>query len=213
MKGILLEGICGAGKTSVFRKLMQLTCKTAPDAFISISQQYSQRMFEHIRPQISIHEVLKMYEPLLTHLKSLDSQFKGSVFVKHPRRSNIEPKFLVESTHLNCIIEFSISKNPAIDKVTCEFSQLGGTVVFLTVPEDQILERCITSTRLLRSIGWAEYLKELSDNDNDLVEIMLARQATLRSYLEENKIRYVTINTGTKSWNHIARSCMKLMEL
>lgn len=207
MRGLLLEGINGAGKTSVYKRAINKIASDTPDALVAVSQQYTQRLVDAQQRPPAASDVLSMYDPLLSYLAAQQKQFIESPFLRHPRASQIQPRFIMESTHLNCIVEFGLQMGMELLQITNKMRALGARLVLLSVPDKQIRERCVESTRKWRSPGWMEYQKRIAQSDDELEVVFRDRQRLLSAAARKAGLPMVEICTSAQNWDEIADEC------
>lgn len=175
MKGIILEGVTGSGKTRIFGHLQRmLTAERPSNTKIFLSEHYTERVLEHQRESGTLTPavVLDHLQRMIGMLESLRSAKAASKF--SGRGGNATVLVVVERFLLGQVALMSTSdpsswrvSPPLVDAIAALYRRIdacGLRTIVLRVLPDAMRDR-VLSTRRYRNAAWCDYLASLGDDD------------------------------------------------
>lgn len=198
LKILILEGIPGAGKTSLYRAVKKNLERVHLDSFLFLSQVYTCRITEdsninYIKPQSET-----LFDSYISFFEEIQTRFTGSKFLHHPHRSQFEFISLLETFHLTHWLHHGDDFFHRIDE---RLFRLGAKILFLKVPENHIIERCVKSTKKLRSSNWLQYLQRYGNDETSIAEAFKKMQTALEAKLSDSALHSLVIDAITSSEN------------
>jgi len=199
IRGVIIEGLSTAGKTSVFSAVKRLHSRTCngEKTIIAISEHYSQVLH-------SYHGVLRSMDKdehvqlLNRHVDYLEQQFDWIDSLGHSKPSN-GVFYLFERFHVNHRAAFINSAE--IEVLEKRLSRLNAHCVLLTLSQDAVEPRFIDS----RSEAWKAYVMEKHPTVRDACQKFLEDQEKLRMCAKQSLIPTLEINTDEADWDSYAK--------
>ncbi len=206
MVGLVIEGVTGSGKTTVLKHLRHYLHLVPQEAHLILTQSYTQRMVEHLGQNKRPEDVVRLLKSLLSPLETIHGLFEASVFSTHPRRAMVEFAYILETFHLNNLIEADYPYDDSFRAIDRRLARIGARMVVLSIPEGSVRERAIESTRRYRSGKWLAYQKAFGLTDAELEEKYRRQQRRLLKMASEGSIPFTVIGTGEGNWEQISRA-------
>lgn len=191
MKGIILEGVTGSGKTRIFGHLQRMLAAERPsNTKIFLSEHYTERVLEHHRENGTLTSamVLDHLQRIIGMLESLRSTKVASKF--SGRGGNVTVLVVVERFLLGQVALMSTSdpsswcvSPPLVDEIAALYRRAdacGLRTVVLRVAPDAMRDR-VLSTRRYRNAAWCDYLASQGDDD-----VIVARYTALQNSMLEH---------------------------
>lgn len=204
MQGLLIEGISGAGKTTVLNGLRGRLPSLAQEAHLLFTEQYTQRLVTCTTDKAELYEIVtKLLSHYVTFLEGLKSRYDVSIFPSHPRRLSIDVAFLFERFHLGQYILRGFAPDDTFSDLDSRLAVLGAKLVVLTIPENLIYERCVLSTQRFRGSGWKEYQAAWKLDNGGLVARYTEEQLHLCRLARMSAIPLQVIDTADQDWVRI----------
>lgn len=205
MRGVIIEGVTGSGKSATYERLKR---GFDQDSGLLLSQVFTQRLLEHL-PRRSASDVLMLCDNYVSFLESIQALYESSVFVTHPRKESLRFSFIFESFHMNHILEFGLGDKQIFGPLEKRLRNIGTTVVMLKIPEDRILERSIRRTRQSRSARWLQYQMAFGMTDDELATRYKLQQRELEQWVVDSRLPHVVVDTSEEDWEQIAQTAAR----
>ena len=210
-KGIILEGISGTGKTSVFealanhKKMQSIPAKSR----LILSEHHTQRILE-LEEQKGIltppHHI-ELLDQLVAFMEHLDHRttHRGwhSEYVQEQ-----DLFFLFERFHLTHVFRFPYMHWSQVVDIDHRLKPLGAVLCLLTV-NGEILENRLFSRR---HECWLNYLKQYGDSPSQIVETLMKRQKMAQELAVLSTLPTLVIDTSDNTIDqvteYIAAKCL-----
>lgn len=199
-KGLIIEGIHGAGKTRTIPLILQQLLASEVRSFQMMTEALTQRSTGH-------SSAAERYSNLLNAIRTVQFQFWSGPLAGHSRTSEFAPYFLCETFHLTALVQKWLSPAQATE-LDCALFDLGARTVLLTIPEEEILSRSITTTRAFRRPGWASYLTQFGHDEAAQARYLTQLQRELRAGIRSGKLRFCEISTTDSDWTAAAQEAV-----
>jgi thymidylate kinase len=172
LKGLIVEGVVAAGKTTVIQEIQLGLAEMRPGCTkVFLSEHYTERVLEDKKAQktLTAGEVIKHSDSILALAKRLALLKSSSKFKTKTGNASIYmvlERFL--GSHFANLSTLGIwntnsSENQHIRDIYSALAELGFSVLILTIVEDQIAE-AIDRTRTYRNSDWLSYLDSIGDS-------------------------------------------------
>ncbi|MFD0681470.1 MULTISPECIES: hypothetical protein [unclassified Paenibacillus] len=205
IRGVIIEGLSTAGKTSVFSAIKKVHSQThhGEKTIIAISEHYTQVLhsYQGVLRSMDKDEHIQL---LNRHVGYLEQQYNWIDSLGHTKPSN-GVFYLLERFHLNhraAFINFA-----EIEMLEKRLSRLNAHCVLLTLSQDAVEPRFIES----RSQAWKSYVMENHSTVTEACQKFLEDQEKLRICAKQSLIPTLEINTDEEDWDSYAKQI--LMEL
>jgi hypothetical protein len=195
--GIVLEGITGSGKSTLYQRLGRSPRVLSYESRLFLAQAYTLRMGREAEEREALHRLVDAVECLHTPYQrsefSARSDARGSLcwvmegfqyYMALDRLGPAEDAALVES-------------------VETRLCQLGGHLVVLTVEPDAILEQCVLSTLRHRGAGWRDFLFRTGGTEEEVAEVLRQRQERLLALVAVTRLPVVRLDTTSQDWDAV----------
>jgi hypothetical protein len=205
IRGVIIEGLSTAGKTSVFSAIKRLHSQTHNDekTIIAISEHYSQVLhsYQGLLRSMDKDEHIQL---LNRHVDYLEQQYNWIDSLGHTKPSN-GVFYLLERFHVNHRAAFINSAE--IEMLEKRLSRLNARCILLTLSQNAVEPRFIES----RSGAWKSYVMENHSTVTEACQKFLEDQEKLRMCAKQSLIPTLEINTDEADWDSYAKQI--LMEL
>ncbi len=194
MSGIIIEGVCATGKTTIIEKLTKRDWYIKKQTKVQLSEYLTERIIENIQPTVNrraglLEEYVNIFEKV--YFNFYNSRFKDMEF------EEIKPFFIAERFHLTHSIE-SASFRPFKD-IDNRLKSMDMKLVILTMDKKLIKER-ILDTFIRRPETWKNYCLSFGTIE-DICKRYWLMQEKLLKFTEESKLDKIIINTSKMEWD------------
>lgn len=203
IRGVIIEGLSTAGKSSVFSAIKRLHSQTHGEeaTMVAISEHYSQVLH-------SFHGVLRSMERdehsqlLNRHVDYLEQQSNWIESLGHTKRSN-GLFYLLARFHLNHRAAFiNLSEIEMLEK---RLLTMNARCILLTLSQDSVEERFIES----RGEVWRSYVMNNHSSVKDACQKFLEDQENLRVCASKSLVPTIELNTDKADWESYAKLILK----
>jgi hypothetical protein len=202
IRGVIIEGLSTAGKTSVFSALKRLHSQThtGEKTIIALSEHYSQVLhsYQGVLRSMDKDEHIQL---LNHHVDYLEQQYNWIDSLGHTKPSN-GVFYLLERFHVNHRAAFINSAE--IEMIEKRLSKLNAHCVLLTLSQDAVEPRFIES----RSAAWKSYVMENHSTVTEACQKFFEDQEKLRMCAKQSLIPTLEINTDEADWDSYAKQIL-----
>lgn len=197
-QGLILEGISGTGKTSVFEALTTHNkMKLIPaKSRLLLSEHHTQRILE-------IEEQKGVLTP--QHHLALMDQLVTFVEILHHRTCHREWNsdhvqehdlfYLFERFHLTHVFRFSHMNWSLVAPIDDRLNALGAKLCMLTVNAESLETRLFSR----KHECWLNYLKQYGNSPVEVVETLMLRQQLALNLTEQSSLPTLVVDTSDNS--------------
>ncbi|MFH5182582.1 hypothetical protein ACHHV8_08050 [Paenibacillus sp. TAB 01] len=202
IRGVIIEGLSTAGKTSVFSAIKRLHSQTSNNekTIIALSEHYSQVLHSY-RGVLRSMDKDEHIQLLNRHVEYLEQQYEWMDSLGHTKPSN-GVFYLLERFHLNhraAFLNFA-----EIEKLEQRLSRLNARCILLTLSQDAVRPRFIES----RGEAWKSYVMENHSTATEACQKFLDDQENLRICAAQSLIPTLEINTDEADWDSYAQQIL-----
>jgi thymidylate kinase len=194
ISGLILEGICGTGKTTVFRTLLQ-SDRFVQKSFLSsiaLSEHQTQRVLEQKEREkgLTSADNLVLLDQHITYLESMRDRLDQMQWCES-NRANMRIPFLLERFHFTHVYHYPHMCWEDVQGIDSRLANLNCKVCLLTIDESIFEHRIITS----RDSAWREYLRRYGETNDEILKYYSRQQKLLLSLCEKSKLRTLIVDT------------------
>jgi len=198
VSGLIVEGICGTGKTTIINALTKSTVFIQKNYLSSvvISEHHTSRILEKKLPNGGLTprdhlEVLEFYVQFFEKVYERSSQMDWSA----NNRTNHHFPFLLERFHLTHVFHYGLDWE-YVKPIDERLAKLNCKLCILTVDEVDMEQRIILGRK---NEGWQKFLRNFGDSNSEIIDYYIKQQALLLDLLQKTKLNWLKINTSEMS--------------
>ena len=183
MKILMISGITGAGKSTLFKRLVKNIDEMCFSSNILISSYHGQNFFKETG--FSFEKLYAFYQKIF-EMEEIEYSKKIGV--------------LFENSFYNVCLEYGLGSKE-IMKIESLFNKYQCKQVLLTIPEIEIYQRTIVTTRIYRKPSWTDYLNKFNLAENELTHMFSEKQKRLLELVDNYSGPFLSINTSEMNWD------------
>jgi len=196
LTGIILEGICCTGKTTVLQHL-----RTSPEfqaspglSMLCLSEHHTQRVLEPLEDAgtLTRHSHLELLNEILGFLKGLHTRALGHDWEQRGRTAH-RTGFILERFHFTHVTHYPSLRWDDVVGIDRQLAALNASLILLTVDETTLRKRLFDQTR---DDGWAAYLSTISTDRDAVVAHYLEQQQALLVLAGQTAMPVVQIDSA-----------------
>lgn len=215
MRGAVLAGIWGAGKTSTYRRTLAALAGHC-DHLLALPQAatVTTATYTSGTPAQHADTVHTIAENLTTYLTSIETRWQASSLPRHRCAARWTPTLLLEAGPLDLPVyrhELGPVSRPRAAVTEQRLADLGIHLVMLNVPEQHVRAQCVESTRAQRSSRWDHYLRRFGEDDEQTAAAFIACQRELIEWVNTSPMPHTVIDTSDRAWDSYAAEVTELI--
>ncbi len=205
--GLILEGVVGTGKTTLYRHLLDHPAFVSRETKIALPEAYTERAIEHL-PVRDLEASLLLLSQITDVIGGLNHTWSESKFGRG-QHEDLALTFLLERFHLTHAVMFNEGRFAAYRSVDEVLRFLGARLVLCVLDESVLPER-IARTRHHRNQLWNDYLDERialrtatmtqDEVDRRVAVHFLAQQKELVAMARQSLLPTLVIDTTAGDW-------------
>lgn len=206
MRGCVLTGVWGAGKTSVYRRIITRLTDAGCQSLIAMPQAatITTHTYTPGKPHEHAANIVSWLDKLTAFLEDIEGRFRASTLPRHRFAPAWAPTCVLECLGFDAPIYGLPLARHALLEIEHRLAALGVHLVLLRVPDDRIRVQCLDSTRLHRGERWARYLDGFGPDDKARVDHIRRAQDTLLRWLGTSPMPLHVIDTEAEDWEAYA---------
>ena len=195
--GIVLEGITGSGKSTLYQRLGRSPRVLSYESRLFLAQAYTLRMAPEAGECETLHRLVDAVERL--HAPYWRSEFSA----RDDARGSL--CWVMEGFQYYMALDRCAPTADAalVASVEARLCELGGHLVVLTVQPDAILEQCVRSTLRHRGSGWRDFLFRMGRTETEVAEVLRRRQERLLALVTATRLPVIRLDSTTQDWDDL----------
>lgn len=206
MKGIIIDGVAGSGKSSILNYLHKKINRRYPfSTKFFISEHYTERVLEHLRDKGELNglHIKSHISQIIESLKIYQQMLEESKFSPNPKRADIF--VTLERLLLTYFSSMDIEDNYSIEEARSHLEalhKLGIKQIVLVVPASKLKEN-VLSTLKYRNKKWKEHLCSRG-TEEEIIAYYSDWQNRLLNYVDKfkNHIETKIIEVQGNNYQH-----------
>lgn len=206
MRGCVLVGVWGAGKTSVYQRTVARLTTAGCQSLIAVPQAatITTHTYAPGTPAEHAGRIVSWLNHLTTFLEETNQRFQASGLGQHRFAPAWAPTCILEGLGFDVPMYELPIRRDTLNDVEGRLATLGLRLVLLRVPDDRILPQCVESTRYHRGAKWAGYLEAFGATDAARARHIRRMQAELVRWAHTSPLPLHVIDTATMDWDTYA---------
>ncbi len=213
MRGCVLAGVWGAGKTAVYQRCAAELIASGCESLIALPQAATLTTHTYTTGSSADHMagVRSWLENLTAFLEDTDRRFQASTLPSHRFAPAWAPTCLLEGLGFDVPVYGLPLDRRSLLGIEHRLAALGLHLVVLRVPTDRIRQQCIESTRAHRSPRWAAYVDGFGPDDRTRAQYVQRAQDRLLYWARTSPIPSQVIDVGGQGWDDPAAQIANLI--
>ncbi|MEU6190238.1 hypothetical protein [Nocardia sp. NPDC047038] len=198
MRGCVVVGVWGAGKTTVYQAVLTRLVAAGCESLIAMPQAatLTTHTYTDSDPAKQAEAMVEWIEHLTTFLCDVDRRFRTSTLPRHRFAAEWTPTCLLEGLGFDiAVYDLPVSRARLLDSER-RMADSGLELVVLRVPPQRILHRCLRSTRTVRGPKWAAYVDGFGSTEQQRVDHIARAQDRLLRWVESSPMPSHIIDAG-----------------
>jgi thymidylate kinase len=192
--GLILEGVCGTGKTTLLRALLQ-SKRFLQKSFLSslvLSEHQTQRVLEYKEQKkgLSITDNIALLNQHITYLQSIHDKLEHMPW-SHNNRNNMRFPYILERFHFTHVSHYQHISWEDVTNIDSRLAPLNCKLCLLTMDNSQFRDRIINS----RNSEWRDYLKKYGNTNDKILDYYTKQQDLLLNLCEKSELDTFVVNT------------------
>jgi thymidylate kinase len=198
ISGLILEGICGTGKTTIFHSLLQSE-RFVHKSFLSsivLSEHQTQRVLEQKEREegLLLSDNVSLLNEHVTYLESLNNRLDQMSWCQN-NRTNMRLPYVFERFHFTHVYHYDHVCWEDVQEIDSRLANLNCKLCLFTMDDSFLKHRIIES----RDSDWRDYLKRYGETDEEILEYYAVQQEMLSGLCEKSKLDTLIVDTTDTS--------------
>lgn len=211
MRGCILAGVWGAGKTSVFQRVVGLLQHAGVQSLIAMPQAatITTHTYRPGAPHQHAREIRSWLETLTTFLEDVDQRFHVSTLPDHRFAPQWMPTCVLEGLSFDLpLYELPVHRDDFL-ATERRLAAIGVHLVVLHVSD--VLAQCVKSTRAHRGPKWSRYLELFGQTDKERAHRIEQLQQILLQWAESSPLPLHVLDTARQDWDSYAQQILEII--
>lgn len=197
--GLILEGITGSGKSTVFQRLNCSRVIRSYESTLFLSQAYTLRMAKESDEERYLNAIVDLIDHLYQDYSrsefSLRNDSRGSLC------------YVFEGFHYYMALERFTDghRYRLIRSLEERLFCLGARLVALYLSRNAILENSVISTLKHRGDGWRKFLFQFGSNENEIADYLCRRQDSFLKLAEAPRLPVLMLDSSNQDWDDLVQ--------
>jgi hypothetical protein len=213
MRGCMLAGVWGAGKTTVYQRCLARLIADGCQSLIALPQ--AATLTTHTYTSGSRADqmagIRSWLHNLTSFLEDVDRRFQASTLPSHRFAPVWTPTCLLEGFGFDIPVYGLPLGRHSLLATEHRLAAIGLHLVVLRVPAQRIREQCIESTRAHRGPRWTTYLNRFGPDDRARTEYVERAQDRLMRWAQTSPMPLHVIDIKGRGWDGHAGEIVNLI--
>lgn len=213
MRGCVLAGVWGAGKTTVYQRAVARLVAGGCQSLITMPQAATLTTHTYATGSTSHHAagILSWLSNLAGFLEDVERRFQASSLPSHRFAHAWTPTCVLEGLGFDVpVYELPLARATLL-QVEHRLASIGLHLVVLRVPSERILTQCIDSTRLHRGPRWTTYVDGFGPDDHARARHIERAQDRLMRWATTSPLPLRILDIHADDWDSYARMITDLV--
>ena len=198
VRGLILEGVCGTGKSTVLRALLCAERYLLRDSLscLVLSEHQTQRVLERKEREMGLvpADNIALLETHVGYLEGLHQRLSDMPWCA-AGRTNMRLTYVLERFHLTHVCHYPHIDWGHVEETDRRLAQLDGKLCLLTADEATLEQRVITG----RGEEWRRFLERHGQTPAEIVAHYAAQQDMLRELCARSALETQVVDTSAST--------------
>jgi hypothetical protein len=213
MRGCVLAGVWGTGKSEIYRRVLTTLTSRGCDHLLALPQAASVTTctYRPGTPQDHAAALLSWLQTLTDYLQEVDTRFRTSSLPRHRFAEYWAPTLLAEGLGFDVpVYDLPVARDQ-LATVEDRLAMIGVALVVLYVPPPLVQQQSVVETRHHRGPRWARYLATFGADDASIAARIASRQDELLRWARTTPMPTHVISTQRRQWQTYAEQVTRLI--
>lgn len=194
ISGLIIDGICGTGKTTIFRALLQserFVRKSFLSAFV-LSEHHTQRVLERKEREqgLTSQDNISLLDQHVSYLEALHRRLDRMDWCRN-NRTNMRVTYVFERFHFTHVYHYPHMSWEEVEEIDRRLAMLNCKLCLLTISDSALEQRIIRN----RPPAWRDYLKRYGETDEEILKYYATQQNLLRDLCGKSALETLILDT------------------
>jgi len=194
--GLILEGICGSGKTVVLRALLR-SKRFVERPYLStiiLSEHQTQRVLERKEREegLTPQDNLSLLDGHVSYLESIHDRLGRMVWCRRGQTGMRLP-WILERFHLTHVCHYAHMRWEQVEGIDRRLAGIGGKICLFAISEAEIERRVIRD----RDATWKNYIRRFGETDREIVKHYAEQQEAMLELCEKSAMEAIVVDTSS----------------
>lgn len=215
MRGCVLTGVWGAGKTSIYQRVIARLVDSGCQSMVAMPQAATITTHTYTPGRAAEHAIAvqSWLHNLTGFLTDLDHRFHASTLPRHRFAHAWTPTTVLEGLGFDIpVYNLLIARDALLDHEH-QLAALGLHLLVLHVPDIEIRGHCVESTRRHRGEKWSAYLDGFGSDDTARAAHIQRAQDRLLTWVDTSPMPSRILDVAKQDWDGLARQVSDLISV
>jgi thymidylate kinase len=193
--GLIIEGVCGSGKSTVLRELAQSAqFQSRPGlSTIVLSEHQTQRVLESKERSDGLKPAdnIDLLDQHVKYLEDLNDRLVQMPWAENGR-SNMRLAYIFERFHLTHVSHYEHISWEDVQEIDNRLSRLHCKAILLTADRAVLEQRTISG----RDSDWRKYIERFGESDTEILDHYVSQQSLLQTLCDKSKLDTLAVDTS-----------------
>lgn len=195
MSGLIIEGICGTGKTVLLNALIQserFVKKNYPSSVI-LSEHQTQRVLERKEREegLTVFDNIRLLDQHISYLEQLNLQLDQMQWCRY-NQTDMRIPYILERFHFTHVYHYDHMLWNNVIKIDQRLAGINCKTCILTVNSEILASRLFTG----RDETWMNYLKRFGSSREEILDYFVRQQDQLLNLVDISDLETLVIDAS-----------------
>lgn len=205
--GLILEGVCGTGKSTILKSIIQSErfIHRSPLSSVILSEHQTQRVLEQKEREKNLtrSDNISLLDQHVTYLEKVHDRLEKMQWCNN-NRSNMQLPFVLERFHFTHVCHYSHISWSDVSEIDARLAKLNCRVCFFKADDSTLEDRIISN----RDEGWRSYLSRIGSTTSEIIEHYSRQQKQMLALREKSALESQIIDTTDRPVDEVLQQVL-----